>query len=121
MGRARRVRGPDVDKQVWQGKDESSKVRATRTALVVSAGDPRAIRGPGLLVKRGLIGRSRSSREGKSGCERKGKCEGKMRRRGSSVHGCDTETNKLVVRVVCGSRVDRDIGDFEVAAVVETT
>jgi hypothetical protein len=53
----------------------------TARTLVASAVNPRAIRGPGLLLKQGLIGRSRSSRGWGSRREVNGKREGTMGRR----------------------------------------
>ena len=50
----------------------SVDVFSGRRALVASVVDPRAIRGPGLLLKQGLIGRSGSSRGQGSRRERNG-------------------------------------------------
>ena len=70
---------------------------------MASAGDAWAIRGPGLLVKRGLIEGSGSSREGVSGRERneghRGDSEGardeiRWLSRRPGVHRCDAETSE---------------------------
>ena len=68
----------------------SVDVFSGRRALVASVIDPRAIRGPGLLLKQGLIGRSGSSRGQGSRRERNGernRTTGGWRRR-DGVSGC---------------------------------
>jgi hypothetical protein len=59
-------------------------------ALVASAVDPRAIQGPGLLLKQGFIGRSGSSRGQGSRCKRNGECDRTMGgwRRCDGVSSC---------------------------------
>jgi hypothetical protein len=73
---------------------------------VASAVDAWVIRGPGLLLKQGLIGRSGSSRGGGSGRERNRKREGTTGRRGR----CDVVSGYTV------ERVQRQRGDERVRA-----
>jgi hypothetical protein len=77
-----------------------------RRALVASAVDAWAIRGPGLLLKQGLIECSGSSRGGSSGRERNGECKGTTGRRG----WCDVVSGYTV------ERVQRQRGDERVRA-----
>jgi hypothetical protein len=75
-------------------------------ALVASAIDAWAIRGPGLLLKQGLIERSGSSRGGSSGRKRNGECKGTTGRRGR----CNVVSGYMV------ERVQRQHGDERVWA-----
>jgi hypothetical protein len=79
-----------------------------RRALVASAVDAWATRGPGLLLKQGLIECSGSSRGGRSGRERNGECEGTTGRQGR----CNVVSGYTV------ERVQRQRGDERVWAQV---
>ena len=68
----------------------SVNVFSVQCALVASAVDPRVIRGPGLLLKQGLIGHSGSSQGQGSRCERNGERNRMMGgwRQHDGVSGC---------------------------------